>query len=68
MSTADIIRTILENVKLYMYADDIMLASRSQEDLQQTFNRVTEWTEDNELRLNEAKTVTMTFRKGGKRG
>ena len=66
VATADIIGIIPEGVNLYMYADDMVLASRSQDELQNAFNRVVKWAEENELRLNEDKTVSLTFRKGGK--
>ena len=44
------------------------LTSTSLGDLQKAFDSVVDWAERNDLSLNETKTVTMTFRKGGKEG
>ncbi|KAJ4431510.1 hypothetical protein ANN_20108, partial [Periplaneta americana] len=54
-----------ENVKLFMYADDMALTSISETDLQIAFNQVIKWTERNELRLNEDKTSLCPSKKGG---
>ncbi|KAJ4450644.1 hypothetical protein ANN_02073 [Periplaneta americana] len=59
------IATIKES-KIYMYADDMVLTSRSQEELQIAFDRLTEWANENDLQLNDKKTVMMVFRKGGR--
>lgn len=66
MATADAVKEISEDTKLYAYADDMVIISTSQENLQTSFQRLVEWTENNELTINERKTVAMTFRKGGK--
>jgi hypothetical protein len=44
-----------------MYADDMVLTSTSQTELQAAFDRVIKWAKKNELRLNEEKTVSMTL-------
>jgi hypothetical protein len=43
-----------------------MLTSTSQDKLQTAFNCLAEWARKNKLKLNEDKTVSMTFRRGGK--
>jgi alpha-D-ribose 1-methylphosphonate 5-triphosphate synthase subunit PhnG len=45
---------------------DMVLTSTSQTELQAAFDRVIKWAKKNELRLNEEKTVSMTFRRGGR--
>ena len=57
---------ITKHVNLYMYADDMVIASRSQEELQAAFNRLTDWAADNDLDVNDSKTLMMVFRKGGR--
>jgi hypothetical protein len=65
IATSDIIKAIETNVKFYAYAD-MVLVSPDIENLQKAFNHLPEWPTDNELQLNEKKTVPMTFRKGGR--
>ena len=68
VATADIVKAITpNNVNLLMYADDMVLTSSSESDLQMAFNQLVNWAKENELKLNEEKTVTLTFRRGGKR-
>lgn len=49
-----------------MYADDLVLASKSLAKLQAAFNKLMIWAEENEFTINKQKTVQMIFRKGGK--
>ena len=65
VATANITDIIPEGVTPYMYTEDMLLASRSQDEPKNAFNLVVKWAEENELRLNKDKTVSM-FRKGGK--
>lgn len=68
LATADIPATIAtESVKMYAYADDMVLVSPSIHRLQIAFNKLAAWAEENDLVLNEEKTIMMTFKKGGKR-
>lgn len=67
IATSDVYKDIeADNVKIYAYADDMVILSTDIEDLQTAFNQLKEWANKNELLLNEKKTVTMTFRKGGR--
>ena len=56
-----------EEVKMYAYADDMTLVSRNKDNLQEAFDKLVKWAEENGLELNEKKTAKMTFRKGGRR-
>ena len=49
-----------------MYADDMVIAFRSQEELHAAFNRLTDWAADSDVDVNDSKTVMMVFRKGGR--
>ena len=42
------------------------MASISAEDLQTSFNKLADWAEENKICINAEKTVSMTFRRGGK--
>ena len=67
IATMDVTQIIEDqDVSIYMYADDMVLVSKSLERLQATFNRLANWADKNEIRLNENKTVFMTFRKVGR--
>ena len=44
----------------------MVIVSKDIQKLQEAFNKLTAWATKNELQINEKKTVTMTFRKGGK--
>ena len=50
-----------DKVKAYVYADDMDITK-----LQEAFDQLDNWATINELQLNDKKTVTMTFRKGGR--
>ena len=56
-----------DKVKAYVYADDMVLISSDITKLQEAFDQLDNWATINELQLNDKKTVTMTFRKGGRR-
>lgn len=67
VATMDVIKaTETEGVKTYMYADDMVMISRSIDSLQMAINRLVEWADNNELLINSEKTVMMTFRRGGR--
>ena len=68
LATADVRKAVNNtHTSLYTYADDMVLAAKKIEDLQESFNQLIGWAEDNNLKLNKEKTVQMTFRKGGRR-
>ena len=67
VTTADIFKSIPDNVNLLMYADDMVLTSTSETDLLKAFDQLVDWAKENELTLNAEKTVSMT-RRGGRRG
>ena len=65
--TMDIVDAVIsKHVNMYIYADDMVIASRSQEELQAAFNRLMDWAAENDLDVNDSKTVVMVFRKGGR--
>jgi hypothetical protein len=51
---------------IYAYADDMFMVSTSIRELQESFDDLAEWTEDNSLQMNIGKTEMMVFRRGGK--
>lgn len=56
----------VQNLNVYIYADDMALASDNIEDLQKGMDLLTEWADDNELMMNLRKTELMVFRRGGR--
>ena len=67
IATADIPNAIqTEGVRIYAYADDMVLTSTDIRYLQTAFNKLVQWAINNEMQINKEKTVTMTFRKGGR--
>ena len=50
----------------YIYADDLALASNNRDDLQKGMNSLIEWSDVNELKINQDKTELVIFRKGGR--
>lgn len=67
IATADIISTLpAENVNMYVYADDMVATSTCKIELQETLDKLVLWARANDMHLNPRKTVTMTFRKGGR--
>ena len=67
LATADATKSVTsEDVKSYIYADDMVIVSSSQEKLQNAYNNLVDWVERNKLTVNENKTVSMSFRRGGK--
>lgn len=65
IATADVIDVVASSVQIYMYADDMVIAARNPRDLQESFNRLTKWAENNNLQINRGKTLQMVFRRGG---
>lgn len=55
-----------EGIKIYMYADDMVIGSNSTDNLQRATNQLENWAQENEMEINMGKTVQMTFRKGGR--
>ena len=50
---------------MYIYAEHMALTAQSCETLQDNFHRLAKLAGENDLQLNEEKTVHMTFRRGG---
>jgi hypothetical protein len=68
VTTADIsqgIKALDIKATLYMYADDMVLCSKVQKNVQDAFTTLT-WTGRNGLTINKEKTEEVIFRKGGR--
>ena len=64
---ADLSEILLkQGVKVIFYADDLVITSSKIENIQDALDRLAMYCEDNELRVNVAKTHAMKFRKGGR--
>ena len=66
IATADVTQILEGAANMYIYADDMALTAQSCETLQDNFHRLAKWAGENDLQLNEEKTVHMTFRRGGR--
>lgn len=55
-----------EEVKVYIYADDMVIGSNSTHTLQRATNQLEKWAWENKMEINMEKTVQMTFRNGGR--
>jgi hypothetical protein len=69
IATIDSAQAILQgptNTKLYIYADDMVLVSKSEQELQEAFNDLHDWSQENDFTINKKKTVSMVFWIGGK--
>lgn len=69
ITTADVVQALkIANCKatIYLYSDDMVLCVTKHRDLQESFNTLIAWTEENALRINKSKTLQMVFRKGGR--
>lgn len=65
--THDVVQaTASEQVKILIYADDMVLLSPNLERLQESMDKLTKWSEENQLTINKQKTVGMIFRRGGR--
>ena len=65
----DVVRAIrgkAPQIKVYIYADDIVLGSHDRRELQIATYALENWADQNELQINKEKTEHMIFRKGGK--
>ena len=56
------------NVLAKMFADDLVIASDSVDEIQRALNALTIWCEDNDMKINADKTKAMKFRKAGSTG
>jgi F0F1-type ATP synthase alpha subunit len=54
-----------ENISVFVYADDMALASNNRE-LQKGFDAFADWAEGIDLKINHQKTELVVFRKGGR--
>ena len=68
IAISDITEIIREtpSVKMYLYADDIIIGSNNKVELQTAMDRLEIFSRNNSLAINYNKTVQMVFRKGGK--
>ena len=65
--TNDIVTKITtEEVKILLYADDMVILSKNRNGMQQAINKLEDWTRENELKINQTKTKVMKFRRGGR--
>lgn len=56
----------IQNLEVYMYADDMALAADSITELQNGMDVIKQWADENELVMNAVKTELMVFRRGGR--
>ena len=54
-----------DEVRMWLYADEMILLSERREPLQEAINKLQEWSQENDLIINRDKTKAMKFRKGG---
>ncbi|KAJ4439394.1 hypothetical protein ANN_07516 [Periplaneta americana] len=69
LATADVIRNTISHsnsTRIYIYADDMVLASGKPEDVQECLHKLQKWAEINGLLINKEKTAQMIFRKGSR--
>ena len=69
IATHDVVENIKQAsqaVKIYIYADDMVIGSHDRAEVQKAINAIECWAENNKLQVNTRKTVQMTFRKGGR--
>ena len=65
MLTHDVVQRIqTDEVRMWLYADDMILLYERREPLQEAINKLQEWSEENDI-INREKTKAMKFRKGG---
>lgn len=66
--THDVGLAIKANTKasIYIYADDMALASENVEDLQKATDILGKWAAENEMKINEDKTDLVVFKRGGR--
>jgi Reverse transcriptase (RNA-dependent DNA polymerase). len=55
-----------KNLNLYTYADDMALAADNISDTQKAMDVITQWADDNELKINLKMTELMVFRRAGR--
>jgi Reverse transcriptase (RNA-dependent DNA polymerase). len=64
--THDVVQRIqTEELRMWLYTDDMILLSERRELLQEAINKLQEWSQENDLIINRDKTKVMKFRKGG---
>ena len=67
MITHDVVQKVpTEDVKMHLYVDDMLILSNNRTSLQEAINRLEEWSQENDMYINQNKTKIMKFRKGGK--
>jgi hypothetical protein len=69
IATIDAAQAILQGprkTKLHIYADDMVLVSKSKHELQEAFSDLHDWSHEIDFTMTKKKTVSIVFRKGGK--
>ena len=68
IATYDVAHAVkIEGVNAYIYAEDMVLTSVSRNALKEALDKLLLWAQENDLTINMDKTVTMAFKKGGRR-
>ena len=64
--THDVIREVAgEQITMLLYADDMVMLTRSKQALQEGLTKLHKWSHKNDLEINAGKTKIMKFRRGG---
>mgnify|MGYP000250499100 CR=1 FL=1 len=66
IATADVAEICSAATSLLIYADDMTLGATNKHELQESFDRLINWADKNDIQINTKKTVQMVFRRGGK--
>lgn len=69
IATYDVVQRLrqeAETVRIYIYADDMVIGTHSRTELQRAIDALKLWAKENKLKINTSKTVQMIFRKGGR--
>jgi hypothetical protein len=62
----DLADTLRRHVKFLFFADDLVLFSEDKSDVQLALNALYQWCEENNMKINTAKTKAVKFRNGGR--
>jgi effector-binding domain-containing protein len=67
IATNNVIKTTRTNnrrIKIYAYADDMVMVSALIQELQKSFNDLVQWAEDNRLQITLGGSEMMVYREG----
>lgn len=62
----DYLKSKCSDIELILYADDVALMTRDKRILKKALLWISEWSSENKLKVNAAKTKVMKFRRGGR--